>query len=441
MRTVRIERARGHVARNLYHVNTGSPIDTEIWSACNECGQMVAVARPHYRTNWFSPWAVTEAVLNPGATLGLYTVCFCEECADDLITAGEIVRCNRCGTLTDDWESIDGCGDYCEDCRNETATRCDCCGRWTRDASEVSDVAEWWCDECLDEHAHYCNHCDNYVTGDNWNYSAGMCDNCAEEMDRIPDYHSARNNGFETFGSEPYIGRELEVEKAHSATPCGAMARAVCDLMNDIGERVQVEHDGSLRNGFEMVFSPHAVESWNKDLFASALDRLQEAGYRSHDPGTCGYHVHLSRLWFGSDVKRQARNIAHFVNAFNANYDTLVRIARRTTETAEQWARRNDTGRYGDRYTGSPAVKYCKSKKAGRYQAVNLDNPHTVEIRLCRGSLKREALEAWDDLIITMARNCERVKYGVVDFEQWTAGITEQTARYVASRTGINLEV
>lgn len=440
MTTVRIANNNGKLPRNLYLVNSGSWTETELWSDCSECGAPVVVARPHYRQNYFRAlWTVTGSVVDPGSFLGPGTLCLCDSCVDKLTWAGDIARCDRCGTLTEEAQPIDGDGDFCRNCRQETATQCDECGDWVTEYVYISDIDEYYCESCADGIAYYCESCDRWVTENHWDGS--RCLDCAEEEERLPDYHSARRNGFETFGSEPFIGRELEVERSRSSVAVGTMAREVCGILNDCGERVQVEHDGSLNNGFEMVFSPHGLDAWDCNLFARALNHLSTAGYRSHDPGTCGYHVHLSRLWFGDSEKKQARNIAHFVNAFNANYDTLVRIARRTTETAEHWSRRNDRSRYGEELTGSPAVKYCKSKKGGRYQAVNLENPHTVEIRLCRGSLKRESLEAWDDLIITMARNCHAVKYGVTDLRAWARGISAATADYIAGRTGLRLEV
>lgn len=424
--------------RNLHVVNAGAYTDTEIWSSCDDCGGAVTIAHQRTTNNGRWQWELTNAIIEPMALISKNTTCLCESCADERINAGDLYRCAECGALTESAEPIDDEGAFCSDCLSELATQCFDCGRWTREANYITDIAEYMCSRCTARACYYCEDCDTFVTENSWNSREQMCEDCASALDEIPDYHSARRNGFDFFGRAPYIGRELEVERARSDIRVREMAEDICFLMNNCGERVQVERDGSLNNGFEMVFSPHSAEAWDYERFGKVLDTLKRAGYRSHDTGTCGYHLHFSREWFGEGLM-QSRNVANFVNAVSANYDALAKIARRTPATASHWARNNGIGQKNEQHTGSIAVRYCKSKKAGRYQAVNLTNPLTVEIRLCRGSLRLESLRAWDDLMTTMVRNSSKVKYGETDLKRWTQGITDATSAYIQEKTGLEV--
>ena len=112
-------------------------------------------------------------------------------------------------------------------------------------------------------------------------------------------------------------------------------------------------------------------------------------GYLSHAAGTCGLHVHISRLAFGCTYEQQEAAIARLLYFVEKFWAELLRFSRRTQSQMNRWA-----ARYGIRLTPSEQMNHAKNSCAGRYTAVNLTNADTVEIRMFRGTLKLNTLKA-----------------------------------------------
>ena len=105
--------------------------------------------------------------------------------------------------------------------------------------------------------------------------------------------------------------------------------------------------------------------------------------------GTCGLHVHISRLAFGCTYEQQEAAIARLLYFVEKFWAELLRFSRRTQSQVNRWA-----ARYGIRLTPSEQMNHAKNSCAGRYTAVNLTNADTVEIRMFRGTLKLNTLKA-----------------------------------------------
>lgn len=60
------------------------------------------------------------------------------------------------------------------------------------------------------------------------------------------------------------------------------------------------------------------------------LEALRGMGYRSHAPGTCGLHVHVSRKALGKDVYKQEETIAKLLYIFERFWQEILRFSRRT---------------------------------------------------------------------------------------------------------------
>ena len=105
--------------------------------------------------------------------------------------------------------------------------------------------------------------------------------------------------------------------------------------------------------------------------------------------GTCGLHVHISRLAFGCTYEQQEAAIARLLYFVEKFWAELLRFSRRTQSQMNRWA-----ARYGIRLTPSEQMSHAKNSCAGRYTAVNLTNADTVEIRMFRGTLKLNTLKA-----------------------------------------------
>lgn len=261
--------------------------------------------------------------------------------------------------------------EICVDCANicsdsDDIYSCDTCGYYF-DQTFYSDWRQRdLCSECYDEEVE-CNEC-GYYTHEN-----SMDDHvCYRDSSGIYEYSYKPRPNF--FGRDDYyFGIELEVEDKNE-WGCGIGADIVYDTL---GDRVYCKHDGSLNDGFEIVSHPHSLAEM-QNLNWNFLRTLRSKGFRSWDTDTCGLHVHVSRTAFRKDGKRDEAHELRFQKLIYDNSTQVCAIAGRQSSYA----------RFMDKGKLVPKVKYGQSMD--RYEAINVQNDHTLEIRVFKGSLRKE---------------------------------------------------
>ena len=146
-----------------------------------------------------------------------------------------------------------------------------------------------------------------------------------------------------------------------------------------------IKHDGSLDDGFECVTHPMTLDYHiNQMPWRAILNKAVAKGYLSHQAGTCGLHVHISRNALGANYEEQEATIAKILYFYEKFWNEILTFSRRTESQAEHWARRYGGGIINPKET----LKHAKNSHMGRYAAVNLENDATIEMRIFRGTLK-----------------------------------------------------
>ena len=113
-------------------------------------------------------------------------------------------------------------------------------------------------------------------------------------------------------------------------------------------------------------------------------------GYRSHQAGTCGLHVHVSRAALGRTFKAQELPVSRLLILIWRHWPELWKFSRRRDDQfCRQQYHETKVSRYG----------LDNAKQQGRYTALNLTNQHTVEFRLFRGTLNMVTLRATLQLV------------------------------------------
>lgn len=286
----------------------------------------------------------------------------------------------------------------CPQCLKEETTVCSVCGEciWLDDNAGTEETP--LCHRCHDRYYSNCDRCgallrreDAYYAPDDEDEDYPMCWDCYTRMERanaIQDYYY--KPAFSFYGTGPrFLGVELEVDGA------GESARNAWELLsiaNQGGEkRLFCKHDGSLDDGFELVTHPMSLDYHQKEMpWPQILRKAAEMGYTSHQAGTCGLHVHVSRAAFGNTETEQDAVIARILYFFEKNWEELLKFSRRTQRQLDRWA-----ARYG--YQDRPWDILEHAKKgchAGRYTCVNLQNRDTIEFRIFRGTLRYRTLLA-----------------------------------------------
>ena len=210
--------------------------------------------------------------------------------------------CAHCGTAEGELTEFNG-RLYCEDCLDDLTLVCNDCGSRflrTRNRSENDDFPI--CPECYDRDYTRCVRCGRIIATDHCWYPLDnddpYCADCCSTIENSPihDYYFKPYPIF--YGDGPrYFGVELEIDDGGE---CDSSAETLMDVANQSKTLVYCKHDGSLDDGFEIVTHPMSLDCQLHEMpWAEVLDKAISMGYLSHQAGTCGLHVHVSRKAFG----------------------------------------------------------------------------------------------------------------------------------------------
>jgi hypothetical protein len=394
----------------------GNEIDTRV--ACSSCGDMHEPEdlRPHCTDD--------EQKL-------------CDDCS---------ISCEGCGNIyhTDDDDDIHECTRDRSSSRNRTTSfRCESgnCG-----AFKCADCSDWFYDHdgasnadgneiCLQCAESYCSceDCSAVIHNDNSRYveSRGVCvcESCYDESgddedsddeeeeqsessrklihdyDYKPSPQFFAGSGERTNPLNPYFGIELETEGGETDEAIRSSG-----LVDD--SLFYVKHDGSLKDGFEIVSHPATFRHWMEhDL--SFTDKLRKAGYRSYDTDTCGMHVHVSKSALTQAQRAKLLLWAKVNRAF------VLYVSRRESAT-----KLNDWASVDLRSTGGLIRKACGDyvDRDERYTAVNLLPAKTIEFRIFRGTLNIASIRrniALVACIVAFIRNAPLSAMSHYDLRQW----------------------
>ena len=277
----------------------------------------------------------------------------------------------------------------CESCADELTVVCDACGEriYTEDAVEDSNYT--LCESCFDEEYVRCADCDRILRRDRayWDDDDAYCSSCWDDhCSVIHEYSYTPDLVFHGKGLR-HFGVELEIDGGGTDR---YNAEKLLNIANADAENLYIKTDGSLDDGLELVTHPMTLEyHLNEMPWAAVLRKAQELDYLSHAAGTCGLHVHISRLAFGCTYEQQEAAIARLLYFVEKFWAELLRFSRRTQSQMNRWA-----ARYGMKLTPTDQMSHAKNSCVGRYTAVNLTNSDTVEIRMFRGTLKLNTLKA-----------------------------------------------
>ena len=143
---------------------------------------------------------------------------------------------------------------------------------------------------------------------------------------------------------------ELEIDEAGEDSD---NARRLLAIANQGQPQLYCKHNGSLDDGFELVTHPMSLSYHRTEMPWEAL--LREAvrmGYLSHQSGTCGLHIHVSREAFGDTYANQEAAIARVLYFFEKHWEELLKFSRRTQRQLDRWAAR----RFAFRFPGEVKI-------------------------------------------------------------------------------------
>jgi len=240
-----------------------------------------------------------------------------------------------------------------------------------------------YCENCHDSNVYDCNECGE----SQWDGNGHDCSEDDDEDNGSIHSYSYRPSPFFFGKGQYYLGFELEVEARNGSRYQGAEI-----AQNELGGHAYMKDDGSLSDGFEIVTHPHTLSDYQTDFNWEFIPKLKREGFRSWNTDTCGLHVHVSRTAFGSGESAWGRSDreqiilkkqAHELRFMKLIYDNQRQVERIAGRSGNHYATFQDKGKLVEK------VKYGNQTN-GRYSAINTENDATLEVRVFKGSLRKE---------------------------------------------------
>jgi hypothetical protein len=241
------------------------------------------------------------------------------------------------------------------------------------------------CSECGNE-CYGCNECrDEYE--DEFQYSRTSLQDvfprCIDSYSSKPSPVFWSTGGFSAgrlsgrFGKRMmFFGIEIEAEANHDRingdTTYAAMDSTI-SAYSPLTDRLYYKHDGSLHDGVEIVSHPMTMDSWN-ELHAMGELNFYRDMYRNglHCTHRTGMHVHVNKSSFSS-----MGHMARFTHLVIDNPAYFKAVAQRNEEGYASFGR----------FKISEVIR-SNGSVYGPRGAINLSNPHTVEVRMFASSLR-----------------------------------------------------
>ena len=301
-----------------------------------------------------------------------------------------------------------------------------------------------------------------------------ICNDCNQELDERLNYEEHHYNGIVGIISSYHkndtkqhmygllenqsdtdfkgFGFELEVDKSivngyYKSLYNNIVAHAIIDNTGLEKDEVFFETDGSLDNGFEIISQPHTIDAFYEktDSWKMMLDILSDATFKSHNAGTCGLHIHVSKTWFGSSERQQNFNIGKIYKFFDTYWDDLCKASRRDTCSTYYCDKNKTNIKYREENRHHKTESHAWQAQAhydhitrhdseSHHRALNNSNYSTLEIRLGRGTLNKASFFAWIDLVLNIVKNSSKGCNKLISARDWLKGIKPSTAMYLLKR-------
>ena len=383
------------------------------------------------------------------------SVHICHDCNRKYIYVdGYKNKCYHCYCITADTNEVILKTDAYHDIDNDKYYKtkpvekiCPCCGKtyleeghtYMKDTANITICND--CNHELDEHLNYEEQHYNGITGIISSYHDN---HTKQHMYGLLKDQSAKD--FKGFGFELEVDKSI-VNGDYKSLYNNIVANAIINNTGLEKDEVFFETDGSLDNGFEIISQPHTIDAFYEktDSWKMMLDILSDATFKSHNAGTCGLHIHVSKTWFGSSERQQNFHIGKIYKFFDAYWTDLLKASRRDTSSTyycnknnTNIKRREENRRHKTESRAWQAqAKYdhdTRHNSESHHCALNNSNYGTFEIRLGRGTLNKASFFAWIDLVLNIVKNSSKGCNKLISSRDWLDGIKPSTAMYLLKR-------
>lgn len=405
---------------NQYITTTGSTSHYSDNHYCEFCGDLESMGRTtdiindageHFHGRCFTLYSLNQMPVNHDSMQDTFARCLAcngmrtdAEHVDTFLgpihssclrtRIGRLV-CAGCGAFGTQFEMV-GVMYLCPSCKSSMPLKCNNCGASHSIDEGMVRIHEtedrgYLCPGCAAEMVR-CVRC-RQLTKSTGKNTDGLCLPCfvrSNPVRRIHRYNLKPKPKFHGKDTKRQYGLELEVDafptNDHNRFGLGLLYKA------EKGETsFYIKSDGSLNNGYELVFHPRELSSWCS--YEKKLQLLTEAigtaDGRSFNTGTCGIHVHRGvEDISGYHIVKMSYLLAKFRKLTRSialrdpnHYAQEVRIFHSDSE------RSVDPRSVYNLFQQTKMSPRDRRYNVERYLQLNFQNENTIELRIFRGNL------------------------------------------------------
>ena len=272
------------------------------------------------------------------------------------------------------------------------------------------------CRACSDDHFE-CEQCGEIYHNDDYGEN-GMCQECCDKKtsahihcyhcDEPPlVFHPNQNESL-------YFGIELETENYSSRDGSRGECGEALFLLSDDERLFWLSEDCSLTCGIEIISQPCTLD-YHRDSFPwqAILDTVDNCGGETWKGPVAALHIHFSKAFFGTAYSELYQ--LRLVYLFEKFYSNLAILGRASTYLQERSAKKYNN----DLHNKGSKAKIRELKDYYRFQAVNLCNQDTVEIRIFRSAGTVKTILASIELVDFLARLATKTSLTAIGKLTW----------------------
>jgi hypothetical protein len=248
-----------------------------------------------------------------------------------------------------------------------------------RRGTEFNINGGYYCATCVDTEFITCAGCDGRFWRTETHEYRGetFCADCHTDNSQLLDY-----------GYKPtWISRLVDGETEDKALTFGLeiesenMERVeLADTLCNMPPYMFAKYDSSIDSGAEFVTHPLSWKYIHANIreFSDFLSVIIAQGWRSYNTGTCGIHIHIPKRCVSS------LTLLKLMRLFYHHPNFIMAVSQRSRANLESW------GSVWNQSGESENMVYKAKNKHGnnrRCTAINLQNDHTIEFRIFRGTL------------------------------------------------------
>lgn len=290
---------------------------------------------------------------------------------------GDSVRICRDCLQNDDFEDCRHCG-----ATNHYDWECECEGN-------QGNIDSCGCDDCFRQRID-----DSPYGISGYSYTPHL------EFRGGPD--PAKGHGYRGTRHDPnlYLGFELEIGTKWSQSDG---ARVTVDGFTVDGSPVvYLKEDGSIPDsGFEIVTHPATYDWWIDSIdWSQTFAAMRSAGV--YPDSSCGMHVHVSKAGFSGPAHEH-----RWLLFWHRNADELTTMSRRDPS---RWARFLEKDNADRADLKQVARKKSINRNVSRYQAINIENDKTYEVRVFASTTNSVKVRAALGLVDASVEYCRGIR-------------------------------